>query len=288
MSPEDAIVYLETDLPEVVAHAFCGGTAVVFSRTSPGKETPNEDAAALVPYAEATGILLVADGVGGLRGGSQASSTTAYELCAALEQGFTRKDALRNAILDGIESADREVRTLGIGAGTTLALVEVDGGSIRPYHVGDSQILLLSQRGRQKLLTIPHSPIGYAEQSGLLDEAQAILHEDRHIVSNLVGMEDMTIEIGARTELSPRDTLLIATDGLFDNLKKEEIIEALRTGELVEATAALVARCLERMGTQGGSRPGKLDDLTVITYRVGASNGESEGSAARVAKRESQ
>lgn len=268
MTPEDAIVYLEADHEAPLVHGFCGGTAAVFTRTARGKEAPNQDAAALVPYDEGRGVLLVADGVGGVRG-SQASATTVYEICAALEHGIQSQDRLRNAILDGIESADREVRTLAIGAATTLAAVEVDGSWIRPYHVGDSQILLLSQRGRQKLLTIPHSPMGYAEQAGLIGEREAIGHEDRHFVSNVVGMEDMTIDIGTRIELSPRDTLLLASDGLFDNLTKNEIIELLRTEDLLESTSALVELCLKRMESTSASRPGKLDDLTLIAYRAG-------------------
>ena len=67
MTPEDAVLYLERDMEEVETCAFYGGTAAVFSARCPGKEGPNEDAAALIPFDEDGGTLLVADGAGGQR-----------------------------------------------------------------------------------------------------------------------------------------------------------------------------------------------------------------------------
>ena len=114
------------------------------------------------------------------------------------------------------------------GAASTLAIVEVQDGTARPYHVGDSAILITGQRGRVKVQTVPHSPVGYAVESGMLDAAEAMHHEERHVVSNVVGSDDMRIEIGSALSLSPRDTILLASDGLSDNLLAEEIIDFAR------------------------------------------------------------
>ena len=133
---------------------------------------------------------------------------------------------LRAAILNGIEAANQAVRDLGTGAATTLALVEIQDRTIRTYHVGDSEILVTGQRGKVKLQTIPHSPIGYAVEAGLMEEEEAIHHEARHVISNVIGSDQMRIEMGPPTELAPRDTLLLASDGLFDNLFPDEIVEA--------------------------------------------------------------
>jgi len=276
VTPEDAVLYFDRDMDAVETLPFCGGTAVVFSRRSPAKDSANQDAAALIPYDDDSGVLVVADGAGGVRGGAQASSTTTYELCAALEQGVRDKRRLREAILDGIDGANREVQALAIGAATTLALVEISSDRVRPYHVGDSQALLIGQRGRLKFLTISHSPVGYAERSGLIDEEQAMGHEDRHFVSNVIGIPEMTIEVGAEFALAARDTLVVACDGLFDNLTKEEIITILRTGDLAEAVATLAEACSVRMQGGDASRPSKPDDLTVIAFRRNGEPGAAE------------
>ena len=121
--------------------------------------------------------------------------------------------SLRAAILDGLERANQRVLELGIGAATTLAVAEIAGTTLRPYHVGDSSILVVGQRGKMKLQTMLHSPTGYAVEAGLLDEADALHHEERHLISNMVGAVDMRIEVGSAIRLALRDTVLLATDG---------------------------------------------------------------------------
>ena len=263
----------EAQLAQVAAFEFQGGMAAVFSTRSPQKETPNEDVAALWPVGPSSGVLAVADGLGGHAGGERASRLAIETIQKSLQEtAAARSDSaepadLRAGILNGIEAANTAVRELGTGAATTLALVEIHNGVIRPYHVGDSAILVTGQRGKVKLQTIPHSPIGYAVEAGLMKEEEAIHHEARHVISNVIGSDQMRIEIGPPTELAPRDTLLLASDGLFDNLLPNEIIETIRSGPLDEAVGALVQTAQSRMASQQGDAPSKPDDLTVIAFR---------------------
>ena len=119
-----------------------------------------------------------------------------------------------------------------------------------------------------KLQTIPHSPIGYAVEAGLMEQEEAIHHEERHVISNVIGSDQMRIEMGPPTELAPRDTLLLASDGLFDNLFPDEIVEAIRSGPLDNSIGSLVEAAQGRMATGGGTAPSKPDDLTVIAFRL--------------------
>jgi hypothetical protein len=64
---------VEAQLTDVAAFDFLGGTAAVFTTRSPHKETPNEDVAALWPVGPTSGVLAVADGLGGHAGGERAS-----------------------------------------------------------------------------------------------------------------------------------------------------------------------------------------------------------------------
>lgn len=266
--------FLNQDMDALELHPFCGGTAAVFSRRSPGSEGENQDAAALIPIDETRGVIAVADGVGGARGGAQASGTAILELSAALEEVVPKGLVLREAILDGIEGANREVCALQIGAATTLAVAEIQGPMMRPYHVGDSQILLLGRGGKRKLFTVSHSPIGYAQDAGLLTEKEAMVHEARHVVSNVIGLPYYHVDMGSALELSPKDTLLVACDGLFDNLSSDDVIETLRTGSLEDSVQRLVARCIERMEKPREGRPSKPDDLTLIAFRMDPSADE--------------
>ncbi len=48
-------------------------------------------------------------------------------------------------------------------------------------------ILFTGHKGKIKLQTISRSPVGYAVHTGLLDETEAMHHEDRHLASNIIG-----------------------------------------------------------------------------------------------------
>lgn len=256
---------VEQDMLDGEVMPFCGGMAAVFSRRAPGKETANEDAAAILPYDDQSGVLLVADGVGGLRDGASASRVAVERMSLAVEQAADIQADLREAILNGIEAANAEL--CSTGTGTTLAAVEIQGSQVRPYHVGDSMILVVGQRGRVKLQTICHSPVGYAVESGLLDEAEAMHHDQRHVVSNIVGVQEMRIEMGSALSLDPRDTLLVASDGVFDNLHLDEVIETIRKGPLAQVAQQLADACQARMVAAGKNEPSKPDDLTFILFR---------------------
>lgn len=266
---------VEAQMNEVAAFEFLGGAAAVFSARSPQKETPNEDAAAFWPVGPTSGVLAVADGLGGHAGGERASRLAIETIQKSLQEAAPHQPDtgepvdLRAAILNGIEAANQAVRDLGTGAATTLALVEIRDRTIRTYHVGDSAILMTGQRGKVKLQTIPHSPIGYAVEAGLMEEEEAIHHEARHVISNVIGSDQMRIEIGPPTEMAARDTLLIASDGLFDNLLPDEIVETIRSGPLEAAVKTLATTAGARMITPSETAPSKPDDLTVVAFRLG-------------------
>lgn len=243
------------------------GQICVRSLRSPDKPTPNEDAAAVIPVANGSLVLAVADGVGGTPAGREASNLAVSTLARVLGALPPDTAQLRPAILDALEEANRAVLDLGRGAATTLVVATVDSQGMRCYHVGDSELLLVGQRGRIKQRVVPHSPTGFAVEAGLLDEDEAIQHEQRHVLFNVIGSPDMRVEIGAASKVAPRDTLLLASDGLFDNLFLDEIVDSIRKGPLERAADTLVERARQRMAGVVADRPCKPDDLTIVLYR---------------------
>ena len=77
----------------------------------------------------------------------------------------------------------------------------------------------------------------------------------------------MRIEVGSQQPIAPRDTLLLASDGLSDNLRTEEIVALLRTGPLDTACERLAELARARMHTPGEGEPSKPDDLTFVAFR---------------------
>lgn len=243
---------------------------------SPSKVIGNEDSVGVVPWGEEGALLIVADGCGGHAGGAEAAEAAIGAVLDALEAASSNPDApadLGAAMVEGVQEANRRVLATGRGSACTIAMVGIergpDGVVARPLHVGDSEIVIVGQRGRERFRTIAHSPVGYMLEAGLIDEAEALAHEDRHVVSNVVGTEQMRIDVGPTVTLALRDTVLVASDGLFDNLMLEEIKELIRKGPMEEVVESLYSAASQRMTEPMPGLPSKNDDLSFAVFRLG-------------------
>lgn len=266
-SDEARLFFEQEDLDDVVFSVGSGELALHSSK-SPTKDTPNEDAAGIVAAGPDGAVVAVADGVGGAPAGRHASSIAIKCIANATQAALRDGHELRYGILDGFEAANEEILALGVGAATTLAVVEIAGSTVRPFHVGDSFMLITGQRGKVKSQTIPHSPTGYAIESGLLAEKDAMHHEERHVISNVLGSAEMRIDVGSPVELAPNDTLVLASDGLSDNLLTPEIVELVRKGPLEKAAMSMSQLAQQRMESTDGDTPSKPDDLTFLIFRL--------------------
>ncbi|MCB9916240.1 MAG: protein phosphatase 2C domain-containing protein [Planctomycetes bacterium] len=273
------------DEADLCLDGFGGGEVVVMTRKKPGRDGPNQDAALALDLGAAGALVALADGMGGLPAGEVAAGVALFTLEATVREVTGAGGDLRHGILDGFDRANRAVLDLRAGAGTTLVVVELQPGSARAYHVGDSAALLVGQRGKQKYRSTSHSPVGYAVEAGLLDEEEALHHEERHLISNALGSTEMHIEIGPEIDLAARDTLLVASDGLWDNAYPHEIVDAVRKGPLAGASVGLRELCLARMlatpPEAGEPVLCKPDDLTLVLYRPRALSRRGRGAAPR-------
>ena len=248
---------------------ICGpGSISIFSRSSPNNNNANEDSVGVIPIDEYTAVLMVADGVGGNVHGKEASMLVLTEIRKAVARVRKRGDSLREGIMSGIEKANKHMQKRLAGSASTLAGAEIQEHSLSTYHVGDTEIITTDSAGDIKYQSIAHSPVGYAVEAGILDEEQAIMHDERHLVSNVVGDANMHIDVSTNLVLESDETLLIATDGLFDNLQKSEITEIIRTGEIDDCGQSLVEKATERMFEQTSDGPSKFDDLSFILFRL--------------------
>ena len=155
---------------------------------------------------------------------------------------------------------------LGAGAATTLTVAEVQEDSVRSYQVGDSVLLLVGQRGRIKYQSISHSPVGFALESGLLDEGEALRHADRHLVSNLLGARDMRIELGPLRRGSRRATRCCSRATASPTTCAGARSRSARRGPLAEAARRLVVDARAPHGAPAPGDPSKPDDLTFILF----------------------
>jgi serine/threonine protein phosphatase PrpC len=256
------------DLAQPELFDLASGRAALYSARSPDKDSGNEDAVGVFAVDGSRALLVVADGMGGAAAGARASSEALNAVRRSVRRRNDQEETLRSPVLDAFDDANQRVLGLGVGAATTLCIAEIADDQLRVYNVGDSAALVVGQRGKLKLQTIAHSPVGYALESGLLDETEALHHDERHVVSNVIGSRDMRIDVGSPVRLAAHDTVLLASDGLFDNVSLSEVIACIRCGPLDEAARRLLEITMQRMRSPVDGEPSKPDDMSFVLYRL--------------------
>jgi serine/threonine protein phosphatase PrpC len=255
----------EEDRAERREFEVAGGLAIAYTCRSPDKPVANEDTVAALSLGDDAGILVVADGAGGMPAGRRASRRAVDVLLSTIEE--THEDNLLNAVMAAISAANEAVMAMLTGSATTMTIFSIENQRVRAFQVGDSEGIVTGQRGRIRTVTTAHSPTGFAVEAGLLDAKAALYHPERHLVSNFIGMQEMRIDVGGEVQLNPFDTVLLASDGLTDNLFQDEIVETIRSGPMAAAMDHLVETAHGRMFDVESGFPGKPDDLSVILFR---------------------
>ncbi|MEZ4742722.1 MAG: protein phosphatase 2C domain-containing protein [Bdellovibrionota bacterium] len=242
-----------------------------YTRKNPQKASFNEDSLGYVLLDDENIILVVADGVGGQPKGDNASGKvlkSVLDKLANIDSQEKDENTIRNAILNGIESANQDLISEGSGAKTTVTICEIRGNTCRSYQVGDSELLVCGQKGKLKYKTTSHSPVGYGVEAGLITETAALNHPDRHFISNVVGEAEMKIEMGPKIKLAARDTILMGSDGLFDNFSYKELKELVRSGKLNQVLERLDAKLRVKINDSfDNSEKAKYDDVSFLIAR---------------------
>ena len=255
------IFFAGRDLDEPITFSILGGEVALFTHASPTPSHDNEDAVGVFEWEGETGVLVVADGLGGLPRGGDAS----HQMVESL--GHPKIKESVDPVVACLESVNESLVSGHSGSGTTVSVVKIERRGIRSYHVGDSATMVIGRRGRIKFQTTPHSPVGIAEVNRELDEKAAMIHPNRHVINNIIGMADMWIDIGKPIQLADLDTVILASDGLWDNLYRDEVVEMVSNPSLMKAADGIFQMATERMKRKPGSTFGKPDDLSFILYR---------------------
>lgn len=201
----------------------------------------NEDAAAAFLFNLQSGIAVVADGAGGLPAGAATSSQIIKLLHREAKSFETDNDkSIRETALDCLFAANKKILNKKNGSGSTIALVLLEKNKVQPVFVGDSIIIVTGQRGKIKYINFPHSPIGYLYRGGIGIRDPKQLAAFNHIVSNLIGTQEMYVEVGPTISLNKNDTVLLCSDGLSDIMITKDIVNLIRSGTLEKAANSLL------------------------------------------------
>ncbi len=238
----------------------------VAKTTRLGNRVVNEDRIGIAERNNAV-LLVMADGMGGYRGGQIASKAMVNRMLRQFKRSklpaqdptLFLKDLIADAHLAVLRAGSEQYPP--IEPRTTCVVCLIQDGNAWWAHVGDSRLYLF-RGGKPFTRTIDHSKIEELRRKGKLSEEEMDNHPQRHLVTRCVGYQKHPPipTLSDKIPLEKYDMLLLCSDGLWGPLTEQNLADTLTQNPLAEA--------VERIAYQAEFRSyPEADNISVITLR---------------------
>ncbi len=224
----------------------------------------NEDAIflSLDPLGSLSNLFIVADGMGGHRGGEYASQYAIQYFCDYIKQNHFNitKQTIVTILVEGVLYANEKLYTISMkqdelrGMGTTFIVATIFNDHLYIANVGDSRLYLLDQE--IKKITCDHSLVEEMVRKGNLSEDEAEHYPNKNIITRAVGTEKTDQVDTYIVKLLPGQWILMCSDGLTNMLTDEEIQDIVQSNQKLEAK---VDHLIHVANDKGG-----FDNISVI------------------------
>ncbi|MBX2823580.1 MAG: protein phosphatase 2C domain-containing protein [Gammaproteobacteria bacterium] len=205
------------------------------------------------------GLWVVADGMGGHSRGDRASQTIIEKLLS-----FQAQAKPEDNIADlraRLEDANQACRSMAAGKviGSTVVAMYSHKATCHLLWAGDSRVYRLRQNTLTQL-TEDHSLVQELCRLGELTPDEAENHPSSNVITRAIGVhEKLELDV-IEIAVEPGDRFLICSDGLFKDVKFDEVREKLCAPSAQQALRELVKQALDRGGT---------DNVTAIVVQAG-------------------
>ena len=227
---------------------------------------PNQDAVKVVLpgiFSRRPPLLILADGMGGHKGGALASDTVIQTIARKYRRSRPKDDIL--AVLErSILSAHKAVRSKAkkdsslVAMGSTVVAAVPGDGKLYIANVGDSRAYLVNSEGVRQL-TQDHSTVAELLRAGEITPEEVHDHPQRSRLTMAISARRTEIEpYRAAFELKQEDIILMCSDGLWDVISELQIWRVVY--ELPPQQAA--DKLVEMANAAGGP-----DNISVIVAR---------------------
>lgn len=213
-------------------------TAAGHSQT--GKRPQNEDS---FQIDQEHGVFLVADGMGGLQAGEEASRLAAAVVPRVIYERILAKDRPDEAVAIALEVANQKIIEQAHtdpkmqGMGTTAVVGFVTPTRVYVGNLGDSPAYLV-RAGTCTRLTHDHTVTDELVRKGLLTKEQAKTHPWRNRLFKYLGCVEMQ-ELAEIHEFPPRagDRLILVSDGVANFIPDADYVSIVAKHPLPQAAA---------------------------------------------------
>lgn len=215
------------------------------------------------------GLFIVADGMGGHLDGERASGVAVQTLAAAMLDSIyvpMLKDfdagsspTIMEALVKASEAANRAVIKRVPGGGTTLSAVAIVGNLAYLVHVGDSRAYLMHEN-KIELLTTDHTLVQRLIAMKELTVEEAEHYPQKNVLYRAIGQNEQLKMERLIRPLPPGSQVLLCTDGLWDLVDEDSILEVAMDANSPQAACDRLVRIAN---DRGG-----IDNISVIVFQV--------------------
>ena len=225
----------------------------------------NEDACLVRPL---DGIFAVADGVGGNNSGEVASRIAVKEIARQCENAsLSDKDdeTLKKFFGRCIEDANCKVLELSTrnyknsGMATTMVLLYINGTTAYFTNIGDSRAYVLRDN-KLTQITEDHTYVNTLVKAGVISQQEAEIHENKNMITKAVGADYKIDPDFFKININEGDILLLCTDGLYDEVDSEFLVNELQSGRTMPVVSE---ELVKEANNRGGS-----DNITVVAIKI--------------------
>lgn len=213
-------------------------------------------------------LFVVADGMGGHRGGRVASQLAVQAMSEAYFAANS-SESIAARLRSAIDAANKRIYEYSLehpnlnGMGTTCVALVLAGGQVCLAHVGDSRVYRIRNKKIEQL-TEDHTKVAEMERRGILTKDEARMHPERSQLYRALGIRpQMEVDINESVDLKPGDYFVLCTDGLSNMVEDDEINEIVLKHPPQEACEALVELANQRGG---------YDNITVEIVQINGSD----------------
>lgn len=226
----------------------------------------NEDSVGLYQNQKQIILGLVADGIGGNRGGDVASAMvvqhlgylfeeSSFETVAQAYEWLQKQVQVENDLLiqKGKQYPDLE------GMGSTLVLILIDSEDCIIANIGDSRGYRLRKNELQQI-SQDHSLVNELIKQGAITKEEAANHPQKNVIVKTLGINhDAQMDYYA-LKVEPDDLFLLCTDGL------SKLVAGAKIKAILTASGSLEEKC-QQLITQARVNGGD-DNITALLIAV--------------------
>jgi protein phosphatase len=208
-------------------------------------------------------LFVVADGMGGHRGGEVASAMAVGTLGSMNREGegdapFRLCTAIERANSEIFARASKNPRLAKMGTTVVALLFSTEGESF-VAHVGDSRLYQLRD-GSVNPLTDDHTLAAELLRNGEITEAEARTHPRRSVLTRSVGVgKRVEVEVSS-VDVRAGDAFLLCSDGIYEMLPEDEIRKIVASAPDAHTAVAWLVDA----ANQGGGK----DNSTALVVQV--------------------